>query len=94
MIDVLESRGRNCSRAGREDALARYSHSEMRMPCWRDRDPLLLDPLSGHPESERHITNLKSARNHQGILAAGRGFVVRGDGIGTAAIGEGYLFDS
>jgi DNA integrity scanning protein DisA with diadenylate cyclase activity len=38
--------------------------------------PLLLDPLSGHPESERHVTNLKSARNHQGIVAAGRG--VRG----------------
>jgi len=59
--------------AEREDALARYLHSNENAVLARSR-PLILDPLSGHPESSLHVT-ISSPRNHQGLAQLDGGFV-------------------
>src|SRR6266567_1810998 len=38
---------------------------------------LILDPLSGHPESSRHVGDLNLRGNHQGVSAVG--WRVRGE---------------
>jgi DNA integrity scanning protein DisA with diadenylate cyclase activity len=43
--------------------------------------PLILDPLLGHPESSRHVTNLKLRGTITELAQLDGGFVVSHDGI-------------
>src|SRR5258708_9885289 len=43
--------------------------------------PLILDPLLGHPESSRHITNLNLRGTIKELAQLDGGFVVTHDGI-------------
>jgi diadenylate cyclase len=47
--------------------------------------PLILDPLSGHPESSRHITNLNLRGTIKELAQLDGGFVVSRDGIVLSA---------
>src|SRR3981189_545397 len=47
--------------------------------------PLILDPLLGHPESSRHITNLKLRGTIKELAQLDGGFVVSHDGIVLSA---------
>jgi len=47
--------------------------------------PLILDPLLGHPESSRHITNLNLRGTIKELAQLDGGFVVSGDGIFLSA---------
>jgi diadenylate cyclase len=47
--------------------------------------PLILDPLSGHPESSRHITNLNLRGTIKELAQLDGGFVVSRDGIFLSA---------
>src|SRR3981189_32050 len=43
--------------------------------------PLILDPLLGHPESSRHVTNLNLRGTIKELAQLDGGFVVSGDGM-------------
>src|SRR5207302_10287491 len=43
--------------------------------------PLILDPLSGHPESSLHVTNLNLRGTIKELAPLDGGFVVSGEGI-------------
>src|SRR5207245_1687628 len=43
--------------------------------------PLILDPLSGHPESSLHVTNLNLRGTIKELAQLDGGFVVSGEGI-------------
>src|SRR6202023_2981164 len=47
--------------------------------------PLILDPLSGHPESSRHVTNLNLRGTIKELAQLDGGFVVSHDGIFLSA---------
>ncbi|HEY1658357.1 MAG TPA: hypothetical protein VGG14_08425, partial [Candidatus Sulfotelmatobacter sp.] len=47
--------------------------------------PLILDPLLGHPESSRHITNLNLRGTIKELAQLDGGFVVSRDGIFLSA---------
>src|SRR5579862_2215135 len=47
--------------------------------------PLILDPLSGHPESSLHITNLNLRGTIKELAQLDGGFVVSGEGIFVSA---------
>ena len=47
--------------------------------------PLILDPLSGHPESSRHVTNLNLRGTIKELAQLDGGFVVSHDGIVLSA---------
>src|ERR1700686_298546 len=47
--------------------------------------PLILDPLVGHPESSRHITNLNLRGTIKELAQLDGGFVVSHDGIVLSA---------
>ncbi len=47
--------------------------------------PLILDPLSGHPESSRHITNLNLRGTIKELAQLDGGFVVSHDGLVLSA---------
>jgi diadenylate cyclase len=47
--------------------------------------PLILDPLSGHPESSRHIANLNLRGTIKELAQLDGGFVVSRDGIVLSA---------
>src|SRR6202020_2210523 len=47
--------------------------------------PLILDPLLGHPESSRHVTNLNLRGNNKGLAQLDGGFVVCLEGIAISA---------
>src|SRR3981081_1947618 len=49
--------------------------------------PLILDPLLGHPESSRHVTNLNLRGTLKELAQLDGGFGVRHDGIGVSACG-------
>src|SRR6202023_3877112 len=47
--------------------------------------PLILDPLSGHPESSRHVTNLNLRGTIKELAQLDGGFVVSHDGFVLSA---------
>jgi len=47
--------------------------------------PLILDPLSGHPESSLHVTNLNLRGTIKELAQLDGGFVVSGEGIFLSA---------
>src|ERR1700687_3735900 len=47
--------------------------------------PLILDPLSGHPESSRHVTNLNLRGTIKELAQLDGGFIVSHDGIFLSA---------
>ena len=55
------------------------------MPCSRDPEPLILDPLLGHPESSRHVTNLNLRGTIKELAQLDGGFVVSHEGIVLSA---------
>ena len=82
---LLALQSRLLEKGEKEDALEPYSHWGMRMPCSPDPEPLILDPLLGHPEASRHVTNLNLRGTIKELAQLDGGFVVSHDGIVLSA---------
>ena len=74
------------AREGREGRRVRilFTFGDENAVLARSR-PLILDPLSGHPESSLHVTNLNLRGTIKELAQLDGGFVVSGEGIFLSA---------